>query len=114
MANCWAMGRSSEDATKACLIFAVLADHAALPVRLIDFLPFAAGLAFVLVDFAGVLAVIGFDLAEAGGLPDGAEELPELCAETGSRAMSVESTPARQRVKSGAGVGEFAALMLPL
>jgi hypothetical protein len=101
------MGRSSVDATKACLIFAVRADLAPRAARLAGFLPFAVGLAGVLVGF-------GFEVADAAALADGAEELAGLCAGTGSAAISVESTHARQRVKMGAGVGEVAALMFPL
>jgi hypothetical protein len=101
------MGRSSVDATKACLILAVRADRAALPARVAGLFPFA-------LDLTGLFAVFGFDFAEAAGFPDEGEELAELCAETGSRAISVESTTARQRVTSGAGVGEVAALMFPL
>jgi hypothetical protein len=105
------MGRNSVEATKACLILAILAERAAPLARLAGFLPFAAGLAGV---FACVLVAFGLGLAEAAGLADWAEELAGLWAETGSAAMSMASATARQRVDSGAGVGETTALMFPL
>jgi len=101
------MGRNSVDTTKACLILAVRADRAPLTARLAGFLAFAP-------DLSGFLVAFGFDNTEAAGLPDEAEGLLEVCAETGSTTISVASTTARQRVNIGAGIGEFAALMLPL
>jgi hypothetical protein len=101
------MGRNSVDATKACLILAILAERAALPARLAGFLPFAAGL-------AGALVVFDFDVAEAAGFAGEVGGLAELCGEAGRTAISVESAHARQRETSGAGVGEVAALMFPL
>ena len=105
MASCWAMGRSSVDATKACLMRAVRAVRAALPARGAGFLweLEADGLAagpdfFAAVDFAdvaGFFAAVDFPAA-IGFLADFAFEegdevevagfafvSPEDCAATG-------------------------------
>jgi hypothetical protein len=108
------MGRSSVDATKACLMRAV---RAALTARLDRVLPFFLDLDDLVLFLALVAAEVFFcveELAFVVELAAGVELLAEVCPATGDTAISADSTPARQRAGRGFEFGEFTALILPL
>jgi len=89
MASCWAMGRSSAEATKACLMRAAF-ERAALLAGLWALAGFFA-LAVCLVLLGEVLPV-----CEAAWVC--VEASPVVCPATGATTISKESTPDRHRV----------------
>ena len=106
-ASCWAIGRSSLDATNACLMRAVRAARAACPGRAAcrdRALPFfAAG--DVLELFLWVVAAV---------LLAGFAGFAEFCALTGDTAIKMANTPETQRGERSVKFGDFATLMFPL
>jgi hypothetical protein len=103
------MGRSSVEATKACLIRAVRAALAALPGRLDVLLPLAPGLA----GFLAGAALAAAELLWCAGESGEGDELPELWPPTGATATAISkaSVPASMRFDGGAEVGELMNLM---
>jgi hypothetical protein len=107
------MGRSSVEATKACLIRAVRAARAARLARLARLTGLwllAVGFFFaVAVLLALVFAFVADELAE------GAVEPAEVCPATGSTTIRMERSPARHRATGRATEnGEDAALISSL
>jgi len=119
------MGRSSVEATKACLMRAVRARRAALLVRLACFLalpavllagfdafvPAAAGLLVFCAGFPAAFFAVVAVSAGGGAEPPFADPLVD-CAETGRTIISQGNRTAMQREASrGAGVEDFTKLM---
>jgi hypothetical protein len=106
-ASCCAIGRSSLDATNACLMRAVRAARAACPGRATRrdrALPFfAAG--DVLELFLCVVAAV---------LLAGFAGSAEFCALTGDTAIKMANIPETQRAERSVKFGDFATLMSPL
>src|ERR1017187_6376439 len=104
VASCWAMGRSSVEATNASLIRAVRARRAALAFGLEGFMAFLpawlAGFVVFLATGAGFFVVgpVFFAMEEAEPLGAVAEP-PADCPATGSTIIGKESRPDRKSTR---------------